>query len=255
MNLSTLEYKQDITIDDAMKSDFDVLNAVKEYRLQSLNKVAIDIIIDRLNLEPFYEFLILFNKSNKFPYHNYYHSSCVFLNCYEGAWISDLQDFDEVRGLCTAALFHDFNHSGGILTDEENIKEALNGLKLAQHYAASKHLGLSTRSLEVAEAAIKITQFPFIKEPLTLTDRIIRDADMMQLYDEDESKLLKQYLGLKAEIELFKQITFTIDEFASGCRDFQNSIDWHTEWALKKAEVRNFYLIKINLEKLIRDSE
>jgi len=251
----TLEYKKPITMDEALDIDMQIFSAIRGYRLQSLGQLAIDAIVDRLNLEPFYEFLTSFNESNDLPYHNLYHSTCVFLNCYEGAWCLDRDD-EEIRGLCAGALLHDFNHSGGHLVDSENIKIALRGLMLAQAYAKGKLLGLSPRSLLIAEEVIKVTQYPFIHEPKTIPEMIIRDSDLMQPYEETPEILLKQYIGLKEEIEVQKKTTFTRSAFAAGVKKFQDSETvWHTDWAIEKAKVRSWEMIKVDLVKLISISE
>src|ERR1017187_2297764 len=116
---------------------------------------AVRSIVDRLSLDPFFEFLSSLNCSNFLPYHNFYHASCMLLNCYEGACHEQLVG-DELRGLCVGALFHDFNHSGGKLTDTRNVAIALEGLKFAQGFAGSKLLGLSPISLTVANSVIAI---------------------------------------------------------------------------------------------------
>ena len=249
--MSTFESKKVITIEDALELDKKIFLAIKAFRLQSLGSVAIEAVADRLNLEPFLEFLTNFNGSNGAPYHNYYHSTCVFLNCYEGAWLAKLDD-EETRGLCAGAMLHDFNHSAGSLPDSDNIVTALQGLKTAQTYAKSKLIGLSRRSYEIAEAVIKITQYPFTKDPETMPERIIRDADLMQPYEESPEQLFKQYIGLKKEIEIQRQIVYTRNEFAEGVKKFQDAeTNWHTEWAVEKAASRNWEMAKSNLAKLI----
>jgi hypothetical protein len=257
MNPMTLEYKTEISMDDALDIDMQIFRAIKEYRLQSLGQLAIDVVVDRLNIEPFYEFMLDFNAGNNHPYHNLYHSTCVMLNAYEGAWstIDHSIDYDEVqediRGLCVGALMHDFNHSGGHLSDEENIKHAQQGLRIAQSYANSKLLGLSPRSLAVAESVIKVTQYPFIHEPISFYEQIIRDADLMMPYEEDPDALQKQYIGLKNEIEIQKG-EFTPQNFAVGVKKFLSmEVKWHTEWAATKAEIRNWEMIKSKLCKLL----
>jgi hypothetical protein len=249
--MATLEFKKPMNIEDALELDMKIFKAIKAYRLQSLGKVAVEVVVDRLNLEPFYEFLVSFNCSKDLPYHNQYHAECVLLNCYEGAWHSKIED-EELRGLCAGALLHDFNHSGGKLVDSENIKLALEGLKVAQAYAQSRLLGLSSLACATAFNVIKITQYPFVYEPSIMTERIIRDADLMQPYEESPAQLRKQYLGLKDEIELMKCTTYTRSEFAQGCKTFQdNETNWHTEWALNKANDRNWEMVKSHLVKVI----
>lgn len=254
---SSLEYKDVSTsMDDALESDKGVFLAIKNYRLQSLGRSGIELIVDRLNLEPFLEFLHSFNASNTLPYHNYYHATCVFLNCYEGAWLTKLED-EETRGLCAGALFHDFNHSGGKLDDAENIKRALDGLMNAQIYAESNLLGLSPTSLAIAKSAIAITKDPFEGGAKTFPEQIIMDADLMQPYEESSAILLKQYLGLKAEYEVWqRQVPRTPRDFPTHLKQLLNDeVTWHTEWAIEKAQVRNWEIVKSDLLRLMRRNE
>ena len=257
INKSALEYKTtDISLDECLDIDMMLFRAIKDHRLQALGDVAVKAIIDRLNLEPFLEFLSSFNEANQLPYHNYYHSTCVMLNCYEGAYyarlnLPPLNPFnmdEELRGLCAGALLHNFNHSGGKLSDAVNVKRALAGLKAAQTYASSMLLGLNANELAVATSVIKITQYPFVREPSTIPDYIIRDADQMQPYEESSEVLLRQYFGLKAESELQHQATSTLREFAASLRLLLDSeVQWHTEWAVNKAKARNWEYLKSNL--------
>ena len=235
----------------ALEIDLEIFQAIKDFRLQSMGLMAVETIVDRLNLEPFHEFLG-FNAGNDLPYHNYYHAACMVLNCYEGAHHSSLGE-EETRGLCAAALLHDFNHLGGYqISDAENIAFALKGLRTAQAYASSMLLGLSPTSLKIAEESIKITEYPFIQEPKTIHEMIIRDADLMQPYDDNPDFLLAQYLGLKEEIEIRHGRTYTRKEFAEGQKNFlDKEVVWHTEWAIEKAKARNWEMVKSDLAELI----
>jgi hypothetical protein len=235
-----------------LEADMTIFKAIKDRSL--MNADVVEFIVDRLNLEPFYEFMVSFNKSNDLPYHNLYHSFCVFLNCYEGCYYEALEQ-EEARGLCAAALLHDFNHSGGRLVDSENIQLALQGLEHAQIYASSKLLGLSPLSLMIAQDSIQVTQFPFIYEPQSITQKIIRDADLMQPYEDDLEKMRDQFLGLKVEMEIARKTTYTRHEFATGCKTFQDAQVWHTNWAIEKAEAKDWEERKLNLQLLLMGEE
>lgn len=239
------------TPDNFHEIDDKIRELVESFRLMSMGKQAVDVIVDRLNLEPFYEFLTTFNTGNDLPYHNLYHAHCMLLNCYEAAWHLGVPE-GETRGLCVAALLHDFNHSGGHKPDSENIKAALEGLKIAQTYASSRLLGLDRFALEIASTSISVTQYPFIHEPTSLTQQIIRDADLMQAYEESEFRIVQQFLGLKSEIEIAKKTTFTNAEFAAGMKKFQDAETvWYTRWAQKKADTVGWEFAKYNLQQLL----
>ena len=214
----------------------------------------IELIAKQLKLEPFFEFYQSENEGKNLPYHNFYHAKCVFLNCYEACFYEEI-DKEAARGLCAAALFHDFNHSGGRLIDSENIKLAICGLMLAQTHAQKRSLGLSLRSLLIAKDAIKVTEFPFVHEPKTITQKIIRDADLMQPFEDDSVRLRNQYVGLKAEIEVSTNTTLNLVDFAVGCKDFQDAHHWFTRWAEEKAKEKNWEKRKENLELLLIEGE
>lgn len=250
----SLEYKHDFassTVDQLLDYDMEIFKAIKRYKLMHLRGPGLMLIIERLNLEPFYEFFLNFNPSMDVPYHNAYHSACVALNCYEGAYHEQLSD-EDTRGLVCGALFHDFNHSGGELSDEKNIERALSGLKTAQVFASSKLLGLTNKELAVARSVIEVTKYPYERDPQTMPEYIIRDADLMQPYEDDREELLRQYLGLKAEIEVQKKITFSAAEFAEGVKKFQDTeTNWHTAWAVEKSNVLNWESRKQFLKTLL----
>ena len=237
-------------MDDALESDMKVFDAIKKYRLQS-QKNAVNVLVDRLNLEPFLDFFTTFNTNNQLPYPNLYYAKCVFLNCYEGAWHTGIND-EEIRGLCAGALLHDFNHSGGKLNDSENIKKALKGLNDAQAYAASNLLGLSKTSFSIANSVIKISQYQFENNPETFPEKIIRDAIQMQPYEVSLKVILKQYMRLKSENEMRQSRSDENHNFSNDLRQFlDNEVKWHTEWAANKAKIRNWEHAKSHLLSMI----
>ncbi len=124
------------------------------------------------------------------PYHNtlhelqnvYYAFSC-FVNTRalidNGPLIADL---------VVASLFHDHNHSGGILRDDRNVARAIE--------FAGRELSLKESVLRIIEC----TQFvdgKFPIEPTNLAERCIRDADLMTIYSQEGFRLM---LGLFEEM-------------------------------------------------------
>jgi HD superfamily phosphohydrolase YqeK len=111
---------------------------------------------------------------NKNPYHNNKHILFVFsfsiflFDLYK----KELNLSNKDRHLLgVAALFHDYNHSGGKLTDEENIELAIKGLKKF----------IKDNSIDINEDEIiniiKCTEFPHKDIKLSELQKIIRDAD------------------------------------------------------------------------------
>ena len=161
MNMGAAEYKRDISMEEALEIDMKIFQAIKSHRLQSLGILAFNAIVDRLNLEPFCEFRAHFGKDDDVDSGNLFRAACMLLDYYESAWLQGLEE-EKIRGLCAGALLHNFGRSrslgrsGEKTTDSENIKTALRGLENAQMYAASKLMGLSARSLEVAQETIAL---------------------------------------------------------------------------------------------------
>lgn len=141
--------------------------------------------------------------SNTLPYHNMNHLMSVFTACYNASDYYRIKDTDGASGeitLCLAALFHDANHSGGKLTDDKNIKNAISSF--CEFTGAIKSDYLSMFDVDKVIETIKATQYPYeitdINE-LTLYQRIIRDADLTSAFSGSDW-IQAVVFGLKEEI-------------------------------------------------------
>lgn len=119
-------------------------------------------------------------------YHNLHHElSCVYW-AHACAVNSSKRDFD-LKALLLGPLFHDHNHSGGRLSDFENVERALDFWK-TRMWAKVEN--------EVFDAVIKIiscTEFTdgkFPIEPVTFEAQCMRDADLMSIYSYEGRELL-----------------------------------------------------------------
>jgi hypothetical protein len=171
----------------------------------------------------------------------------MIMNVAEGARESrGFSDLKADRPLVAAAMFHDFNHSGGRFSDDVNIYVAVQGL-IEQNKGV-----LSSTELEETVDILKITKYPFSSDPKTLAQKIIRDADLMQVYEPSLRQVVKQYRGLKREIEVARGRTYTNAEYADGQLAWWNAnVVWHTTWAQQKAEQLDWENLKHRLhEKL-----
>lgn len=124
------------------------------------------------------------------PYHNtlhelqntYYSFSC-FVNESGGK-----DSGPTVSDLVLGSLFHDHNHSGGILRDNQNVERAMEFV--------GRELNLKEPVLRI----IAVTEFSdnkFPIEPTNLAERCIRDADLMTIYSQEGFRLM---LGLFEEM-------------------------------------------------------
>ena len=120
------------------------------------------------------------NPSNDLPYHNWYHTLCMVLHCYEAATQYNLP-MSSVRAVCVSALWHDYAHSGGSQHDSVNITRAIrafNRYHQSMHAAATR---FCDNDLCHVDNIIAVTQYPYIREPFCIEQRIIRDADLLQI--------------------------------------------------------------------------
>lgn len=165
------------------------------------------------------------NPSHDLPYHNATHIAAVVTLCYEGAHYLNLTYYS-LRTLLIAASLHDYGHSGGLRTDSENINIAVNKVH--------SHKEDAVRFKEV-ENIIRCTEFPYVLNPVTDSENIMRDADLMMPYLERETRL-RLFKGLKQETKF----QGSWKEFASKVSKFYSKVTWHTIWGQKRSEVYNF---------------
>lgn len=234
--LNSLEHERMTSLDlEALTaSDLAFKEALDGLQLMNL-KDALQEILVMYDLQGLYDYYLSYNTALNAPYHNHYHAACMLANCLEGAHHEGLSEL-ETRQLLVAALFHDFDHTAGRQADLVNIKLA----GMAVSMLPSQGL-LSTRDSETVRELVEVTCYPFTRAPETPAQRIIRDADLMQVYEDDEARLKEQYLGLKREVEVRLGRGLTLQEFIEGQgKFFKKQVVWYTEWAQRKAGELNF---------------
>ena len=176
------------------------------------------------------------NKGSINPYHNNYHLLNVFRSSMKLSIHLENKIITEI-GL--AALFHDFNHSGGKLTDNENIKLAISGLS-DFHIDNSQLFIDKDIDVENSYVLIDITEFPHKREPETIQEQIIRDSDMLQCYDKDW--FLNVVMGF-----LYKEVGLTIKDSIKNQTNFVNNVKFYTEGALYiRSETQNQILRELD---------
>ena len=184
-------------------------------------------ICEALDIKPHYLYVRQKNPSNNLPYHNWYHTMCMVQNCFEAGTYHDLPT-SSMRALCVSALFHDFNHSGGKLDDSRNIINALLAFKTFQ--SQSTHYDNDLRHVQ---KIIEVTEYPYVREPFTIEQRIIRDADLMQVAYEDTWYDMI-ITGLKKEMSIKQGRIITDNEMLAGQIEFLKNIHLFTIWGNKK---------------------
>jgi len=223
---------------------------LKEMRTMTLGRLGALRACQVAGLEPFFHFFDEYNPSLLAPYHNAYHTYCLVLNCFEGAFYERLFD-DNRRILILAGLFHDFDHTEGREEDKVNIRKAIFGLSTAKKYARNNHCFITDEEFEVACELIRVTKYPYDREPETPLERIIRDADLMQPYEEDPTVLRKQFLGLKAEIEVRRPV-MTNEEFGNGLHAWYiEHAHFYSLWGKEKQHKLHYGVRLDNLKELL----
>jgi hypothetical protein len=180
--------------------------------------------------------------NNIAPYHNYDHMVSVW-EIAQKLWAAEktLPHFvhfepEEVSlaKLMVGTLFHDVHHCGGRLTDRENIRLAIREIKLFVLVKSKVLNDLFSRTypkemggiLYGAIGIVDCTEFPFIKEPATTLERIMRDADVLYAVNTKDPKVIMEHL--RTEIETARQHQVTYEDMLQGQLKFMASVKFYT---------------------------
>ena len=218
-----------------------IFSSLDVTRLQS----RVEALLDEFALADVFRHLAE-NSSRDAPYHNHYHTLCMIQHCGEGAQFHAFRR-SRTRSLLVAAAFHDFDHSEGYASDDTNIARAIEALK-----DRASGLNLSSRELADACAFVSVTQYPYLRDPSTTGEAIIRDADLMQPYETHSQTLVQQYLGLKTEVERSGRPKLGNADFAEALGEWytKNAV-WYSLWATDRAARLDFAAQRTRLVNLI----
>ncbi len=131
------------------------------------------------NLIHYFRVVFLKSQNIRNAYHNLRHMLHVLWLCYQAVLFYQKTKTPlrrhQVSVLLIAALFHDYDHSGQLGEDDLNIERAIRGLKK----------NLLDEDMDIFEEivdCIRPTQYPHVRPSaeLTLSQQILRDADMSQ---------------------------------------------------------------------------
>lgn len=179
-------------------------------------------VISKYNLEPYFKYLLLNNNANTAPYHNLFHTMCVFKSCYNIALDYEKLPFNEIRELLIASLFHDINHTHTKNLDSVNIS-----------IAKQTYLSISTDDEETEKKILLLidsTQYPYLEyESLSKQQQIIRDADMLQVLEDNYiQQILYGYL--------MTELSMSIQEAIDAQLIFMKNVQFRTSIAKELAE-------------------
>lgn len=164
-------------------------------------------------LKDVFKYVLENNKGFDNPYHNNQHLLNVFNNVMNMASYYELPKNDKLE-LGLAALFHDFNHSGGKLKDDENIEIAIKGLK---------DFSEAQNDIDSIIDLISYTEFPHKEKPTTIQQQILVDSDLIGIFQLDD-----WFNGII--IALSKEYGNTIDKQIDDQIKFMESLELNTEY-------------------------
>lgn len=167
-----------------------------------------------------FKYIISENRGAYNPYHSTFHLLDVFQKCMEMSTDYNLYEKD-ILELGVAALFHDFNHSGGKLKDYENIELAIRGFNDFYDKNIDKFKSLEKGNIE---ELIKVTEYPHIREPNNIKEMILIDSDMIQCYN--KNWFLNVITGF-----LMKEIGLSIEDAINNQIRYIQGVHYYTEYA------------------------
>jgi len=199
---------------------------------------TLDIINKYPELQKGFSWIIKNSNSNHLPYHNLNHLLTVVRYSHGATQFYQLDVKSELE-ILMAALFHDVNHSGGKETHDVNVEVAI---KSFQHF-----ISLIETNINVDEVSriIKSTQYPYVieVEHLDLKQQIIRDADLMQVFE--YNWIQQNMMGLSTEMGI------PLSKMILGQKDFLMSVKFNTTWGQFWGEQR-WDDVEHKLEQLIQ---
>jgi hypothetical protein len=197
---------------------------------------TLEIINKHPELQKAFSWIMKNSTSNNLPYHNFNHLLTVMRYTYGACQFYELTKKEE-KEMLMAALFHDVNHSGGEFRDDVNVQMAKETVtKFIVQFC--DHIN----SDEVCRI-INATEYPYVIEPevMDLKQQIIRDADLMQVFEPNWIQQLM--LGLCLEMGI------TMGEMIPGQRDFLMKSQFNTTWGTFWKE-QKWKEVKQKLDKL-----
>ena len=159
-------------------------------------------IIEKYELGDVVRWILENNPSQALPYHNFSHAlwTARYVDAIYQMEVGDTKPTP--RELVVAALFHDFDHSGGFFTDDsQNIERAIAGLN--RWFSASVEPTIRSEQLDSIAKLILETRYPFHTKSSNVESVCLRDADMMQNCNDT---LLANFVGIKQE--LYKYVSY-----------------------------------------------
>ncbi|WOL24547.1 phosphohydrolase [Yersinia phage fHe-Yen9-02] len=129
-----------------------------------------------------------------------------------------------------ACLFHDMGHSLGDQTDEYNIMEAIISFRIwCRQPSIGTRFFLHAAAIE---SAIRITEFPYSdkRKPITLSHKVIRDADILYglQFDSRSTVLHKLRKEMARSKPVYTDMSHT--DYVNSRIDFLRTVELFTQY-------------------------
>ena len=237
LGISPILYTNDSVISGDIYSGSEDLRSWLMSSSVDKKRQLVESIFNNLNILPLMN-VFKTNPSGDIGYHNNYHTMTMIINTYNACQLEMLDDKSQ-KILVISSLYHDFNHSGGESTDDQNIIRALNAVE------NSPYLDFFIELLADIKDTVAVTQYPYLCQPHNIYQKIIRDCDLLQSLEPNWLEQL--FIGLLSEINVSQKMKnlspFTSLEFADMQIKFINSLHFYSNYGkLKKFELTNKFL-------------
>ena len=175
-------------------------------------------IIEEFNLGFMIRWILENNTAQSLPYHNFSHS--LWVANYAQMIYTHETNKKAPKELIIAALFHDFDHSGGFFKDDlENIFRAVRGYIIW----ADSHREFDETFDNKVINLIRQTQYPHLAPATSFEAACLRDADLLQNCNDT---LFANFTGIKQE--MFREIPYP--QYMDNTLKFLRSIEYKTTW-------------------------
>lgn len=215
--------------------------------MQAVNNARLLKTLSAYGLMGAYEYINRPEFATNLPYHNTKHCLVVARWCHDLAVLDPQIASYQMRVLLLAAMFHDFGHTGK-RPDSNNIEIACAGfIEYAKSVAwitetdKYEQQRINFRFVEDVTDLIRVTEFPFVREPKSALECIIRDADLLQSLEPDHCEVILE--GLRSELSNMNGTLISVPEmckaqmkFLSECKFYNNRAESIFKTALPTVE-------------------
>lgn len=208
---------------------------------RQMNDFFFDEYLKSKGLWEMWQHIVTTNKGVKNTYHNtlhMYYAAQLALQILratpEYQKLDSSDKHNEELIVVVSLLWHDYDHSGGSLSDAENIQIAIAGYAYWRKHVRPTPTFFNPViefeqehfMIQAVSQTIEITEYPFIREPITLAQQVVRDADLLYTFCDETGDIV---YGLYKELvpKLPKHMTFV--GFLDGQVKFHDEVVLFTE--------------------------